>query len=469
MKGRLLIVEDEETIREYLAVMLKKDGYEIYQASNGVQAQEILRKKVIDLVLTDIQMPEMDGLTLLKWIKQSWPEIEVIMITAFGSIEGAVEAIKNGAFHYVTKPFKIEEIRSVVDNALRLKNLESENQNLRKLLKAQYSFENIVGNSAVMRQLFDLIKRVSQAPSNVLIIGESGTGKELVARALHFSGPLKDRPFVAINCAAIPETLIESELFGHKKGAFTGADRDKPGLFEKAHTGTLFLDEIGELPLSVQVKLLRALQEKAIRRIGSNDDIRVDVRIIAATNRDLEKMVQEGSFRQDLYYRLNVIQIRMPPLRERKEDIPLLVDHFIKKFNAKLNKNIRGVHEEALAILQKYDYPGNVRELENIIERAMALETRDIILTESLPPNVIQAASVETKGMVFGPYEIGPSGLDLDSVLGQIEKTLILKALELTNNHKKKAAKLLHLTPRSLRYRLSKFGLSQDDESFEDD
>jgi len=464
MKPRILVVDDEESIREFLDIMLRKEGYEVTLAVDGEEAKSFIQNKSFDLVISDLQMPRMNGLELLKYTKQNYPDITFMMITAFGTTETAVEAMKMGAYDYITKPFKIDEVRIVVANALRAKNLEVENRVLRKELKVSYSFQNIVGNSEAMHRIFDLIKRVSQAPSNVLITGESGTGKEVVAKAIHYNGPLKDKPFVTVNCGAIPEQLMESEMFGHKKGAFTSAIADKPGLFEAANGGTLFLDEIGELPITIQVKLLRALQERVIRRVGANDDIKVDVRIIAATNRDLEKMVSQGTFRQDLFYRLNVIQIHLPPLRERREDIPLLAQAFVKKFNERLGKNVSGISNEALELLSKYDYPGNVRELENIIERTMALEAGSVILPESLPPMVTTPRG--PKMASSHEIEIGESGIDLEKVLGQIEKELIVKAIHAAGGVKKKAAKLLKISPRSMRYRCDKYNLGpmEDDE-----
>jgi two-component system response regulator PilR (NtrC family) len=464
MKPRILVVDDEESIREFLDIMLRKEGYDVTLAVDGEEAKAFIQNKSFDLVISDLQMPRMNGLDLLKYTKQNYPDLTFMMITAFGTTETAVEAMKMGAYDYITKPFKIDEVRIVIANALRAKNLEVENRVLRKELKVSYSFQNIVGNSEPMHKIFELIKRVSQAPSNVLITGESGTGKEVVAKAIHFNGSLKDRPFITVNCGAIPEQLMESEMFGHKKGSFTSAVSDKMGLFEAANGGTLFLDEIGELPVTIQVKLLRALQERVIRRVGANDDIKVDVRIIAATNRDLEKMVEQGTFRQDLFYRLNVIQIHLPPLRERREDIELLANAFVKKFNERLGKNVSGISQEALELLRKYDYPGNVRELENIIERTMALESGSVILPESLPPMVTTPRG--PKMVSSHDIEVGDAGVDIDKVLGQIEKELIIKAIHAAGGVKKKAAKLLKISPRSMRYRCDKYNLGpmEDDE-----
>jgi two-component system response regulator PilR (NtrC family) len=468
MKPRILVVDDEESIREFLEIMLKKEGYEITTAADGLIAKDILAKKTIDLVISDLQMPNVNGMELLKYSRDNYPETLFMMITAFGSTENAVEAMKLGAYDYLTKPFKIDEVRINIQNALRSKNLEVENKVLKKELVKEYSFGNLVGNSEVMHRIFDMIKRVSHAPTNVLITGESGTGKEVIAKSIHYNGLLKDKAFISVNCGAIPEQLMESEMFGHKKGSFTGAVVDKAGLFEAADGGTLFLDEVGELPLTIQVKLLRSIQERIIRRVGATDDIHVDVRIIAATNRDLEKMVKDGTFRQDLFYRLNVINIKSPALRERKEDIPLLSNHFLRKYNEKLNKQIQSISFEAMQVLEKYEYPGNVRELENIIERTVALEGGQIILPESLPPFV--NTSTGRKMASSNEIEVGPEGVDLDKIVGQIEKELIIKAIHASNGVKKRAAKLLNITFRSMRYRIEKYNLGgPGDEELEDE
>lgn len=464
MKSRILVVDDEESIREFLEIMLKKEGYEITLAEDGQKAKDLLVKKTFDMIISDLQMPHVTGIELLKHVKENYPDVVFMLITAFGTTENAVEAMKMGAYDYITKPFKIDEVRMNILNALRSRNLEVENRVLKKELTKEYSFQNVIGNSEAMHQIFDLIKRVSQTPTNVLITGESGTGKEVVAKAIHYNGPLKDRPFVTVNCGAIPENLMESEMFGHKKGSFTGAVADKSGLFEVADGGTLFLDEVGELPLTIQVKLLRAIQERVVRRVGATEDVKVDVRIIAATNRNLEDMVSKGTFRQDLYYRLNVINIKTPSLRDRKDDIPLLAQHFLKKYNERLNKSINGISIEAMEILKKYDYPGNVRELENLIERTVALESGATILPESLPP--IVATSSGRKIASSHEIEIGDDGVDLDKVMGQIEKELLIKAIHAAGGVKKKAAKLLHISFRSMRYRVEKYNLGTvgDDE-----
>lgn len=464
MKSRILVVDDEESIREFLEIMLKKEGYEITLAEDGQKAKDLLTKKTFDMIISDLQMPHVTGIELLKHVKESYPDTVFMLITAFGTTETAVEAMKMGAYDYLTKPFKIDEVRLNIQNALRSRNLEVENRSLKKELVKEYSFQNMVGNSQAMHAIYDMVKRVSQTPTNVLITGESGTGKEVVAKAIHYNGPLKDRPFVTVNCGAIPENLMESEMFGHKKGSFTGAVADKAGLFEVADGGTLFLDEVGELPLTIQVKLLRAIQERVIRRVGATEDNKVDVRIIAATNRNLEEMVQKGGFRQDLFYRLNVINIKTPGLRERRDDIPLLANHFLKKYNERLNKNIGAISADAMEILKKYDYPGNVRELENMIERTVALEGGATILPESLPPMVNTSSG--RKMASSNEIEIGDDGVDLDKVMGQIEKELLIKAIHSAGGVKKRAAKLLHISFRSMRYRIEKYnlGVVGDDE-----
>ena len=468
MKARVLVVDDEESIREFLNIMLRKEGYDVTCVEDGQKAIDILKKKSFEMIISDLQMPHVTGLELLKFVKENYPDLLFMLITAFGTTETAVEAMKAGAYDYITKPFKLDEVRINIANALRSKTLETENRSLKKELTKEYSFQNLVGNSPVMHAIYDLIKRVSDTPTNVLITGESGTGKEMIAKAIHYNGLLKDRAFMSVNCGAIPEALMESEMFGHKKGSFTGAHVDKTGIFEAADGGTLFLDEVGELPLTIQVKLLRAIQERIIRRVGSTEDTQVSVRIIAATNRDLEQMVKAGTFRQDLYYRLNVIQIEAPSLRQRRDDIPILAKHFLKKYNERLNKNISGISQDALAVLKTYDFPGNVRELENIIERTVALEAGASILPESLPPFV--KTSSGAKQMVSSDgIEVTTEGVDLDKIIGQIEKELIIKAIHTADGVKKRAAKLLSITFRSMRYRVEKYNLGSISEDELDD
>jgi len=468
VKPRILVVDDEESIREFLDIMLRKEGYEVTCVEDGQKAIDILKKKSFDLVISDLQMPNVTGIELLKHCRETYSDLLFMMITAFGTAESAVEAMKMGAYDYITKPFKIDEVRINIANALRSRNLEVENRVLRKELQKEYSFQNLVGNSEAMHKIFELIRKVSDSPTNVLVTGESGTGKEMVAKAIHYNSPLKDRPFVSVNCGAIPENLVESELFGHKKGSFTGAVTDKDGLFEVADGGTLFLDEIGELPLSSQVRILRAIQEKTVRRVGGTEDVKVEVRIIAATNRDLEQMVQQGTFRQDLYYRLNVINIRTPALRERRDDIPLLAVHFLQKYSDRFSKAVQTISKEAMDLLKKYDFPGNVRELENIMERTVALESGATVLPESLPQFVNTPTG--RKMVSSDGIEITDEGIDLQKVLDQLEKELLVKAIHQANGVKKRAAKLLGITFRSMRYRVEKFSLGKvDDDELPDE
>ena len=459
---RILIVDDEASMLELLEIMLAKEGYAVAAARSGAEAIQQLGQEPFDLVITDVQMPDVSGIEVLRKAREATPDAAVIMITAFGSAESAVEAMKEGAYDYVTKPFKVDEITLVIKNALERRNLSRENLLLKKELKTRYNFSNIIGSSAEMLKVYNLIQRVAATRTNVLIVGESGTGKELVAKAIHYNSPRKDKPFVTINCGAIPESLMESELFGHKKGSFTGAVANKLGLFEVANEGTVFLDEIGELTPPIQVKLLRAIQERTFKPVGSTEDITVDVRIISATNKELEKEVAAGHFREDLFYRLNVIQIKLPPLRDRRDDIPILAQHFLEKYAKELGKDIRKISAEALTLLGGYGFPGNVRELENIIERSVALESTNVVLQESLP--VFLARKDDGRGALSAVPEIPPEGVNLEDLVGALERTLLLKALEKTNGVKKKAAKLLKISFRSMRYRLEKYGIDAKDE-----
>ena len=369
--------------------------------------------------------------------------------------------MKRGAYDYIQKPFKIDEVKIIIRQALEKRSLKLENHQLKKELGTKYAFDNIIGGASPMIKIYELVKRVANTKSSVLISGESGTGKELIARAVHYNGPLKDKPFVTVNCGAIPENLMESEMFGHKKGSFTGAIADKKGLFEVAHTGTIFLDELGELPLTMQVKLLRVIQEGTFKRVGGTEDITVDVRVISATNKNLEQEVKGGRFREDLFYRMNVIQIVCPPLRDRKEDIPMLSSHFLEKFSKILGINVKKISNEAMEILRRYQYPGNVRELENIIERTVALEPSAIILPESLPKHML-----ETKEEVSGHIDAhaiqidDTKGIELERLTADFERALLIKALEQTGGVKKRAAKLLNISFRSMRYRVDKYSLS---------
>jgi len=462
IKDKILVADDEQSMREFLDIMLKKEGYRVSLASNGEEVVKLVDNDLFDLVLLDIRMPKLDGISALKKIKSTSPETIVIMITAYASADTAIKAMKEGAYDYITKPFKVEEIKLIINNALEKKNLQKENILLKQVVRDRYHFGNIIGQSSKMGALYDLLEKVSPTKTNILITGESGTGKELVAKAIHYNSPRKEKPFVTLNCGAIPEPLIESELFGHMKGAFTDAIATKKGLFEVADEGTIFLDEISELPLLMQVKLLRVLQDKEFKRVGGTEDIRVDVRIISATNKDLEEAVKEKHFREDLFYRLNVIQIKLPPLRDRKEDIPILTGHFLKKYSEELNKNILKISPEALQILLHYEYPGNVRELQNIIERALALESGQELTAHNLSSYLSEQPLLK-KGPI--DIEIPNEGIDLEKMVGDLERTLLLKALDKTKGIKKKAAELLHINFRSMRYRLEKYGLNHGADS----
>jgi two-component system response regulator PilR (NtrC family) len=462
IKDKILVADDEQSMREFLEIMLKKEGYKVSLASNGEEVVKRIDNDLFDLVLLDIRMPKLDGISALKRIKTVAPETIVIMITAYASADTAIKAMKEGAYDYITKPFKVEEIKLIIKNALEKINLQKENTLLKQVVKDRYHFGNIIGQSSKMVSLYDLLAKVSPTKTNILLTGESGTGKELVAKAIHYNSPRKEKPFVILNCGAIPEALIESELFGHMKGAFTDAIATKKGLFEVADEGTIFLDEISELPLLMQVKLLRVLQDKEFKRVGGTEDIRVDVRIISATNKGLEEAVKEKHFREDLFYRLNVIQIKLPPLRERKEDIPLLANHFLKKYSEELNKNIVRISPDTLQILLNYEYPGNVRELQNIIERAVALEGSQDLTSQNLNSYLSEQPLLK-KGPI--DIEIPNEGIDLEKMVGDLEKTLLLKALDKTKGIKKKAAELLHINFRSMRYRLEKYGLNHGGDS----
>lgn len=456
----VLIVDDEESLRNFLNILFTKEGYKTSIASNGHEALELLNKTGYDVVLSDIKMSGMSGLELLGKIKNISPETEVIMMTAYGDTDTAVEAMKLGAYHYIQKPFKNEEIKLVVKKAYEKKNLIRENIVLKKEFKVKYGFENLIGASSKMLEVYQFIKQIAHTKSNVLIVGDSGTGKELAAKAIHLNSTYKDGPFVPINCGAIPENLIESELFGHMKGSFTGALYNKEGLFETANNGTILLDEISELPLQMQVKLLRVLQERNFRRVGGNEDIVVDTRVIAATNKDLSSLVKEGRFREDLFYRLNILTVKLPPLCERKEDIPILAEYFLKKFSNDFGKEISRFSDSAMSKLMKYDFPGNVRELENIVERAIAMEQTKVILPETLPE--LKGKSPDEPVKIESLTEV-PYGFNLDNAVYEFEKKYLLKALEKAGGNKTKAAEILGISFRSIRYRLQKLGLEKED------
>lgn len=473
----VLVVDDEPSICEMLEVALKKWGYKVRTAKSLKEGIAAVERGRIDGVLSDIKLPDGTGVELLHRIKTLPEKPPVLLMTAFGNTEAAVEAMKLGAFYYVTKPFKLEELKMLLDRALTDGSLKKDNEALLAEVKKDFSAQSIVGKSSSMKDLFELIDRVAKTRTNILITGESGTGKELVARAIHYGGILKNKPFVAVNCGAIPETLIESEMFGHKRGSFTGAVADKDGLFQVADGGSIFLDEVGELPMSMQVKLLRVLQDKTFRPVGGTDNVKVEVRVISATNRDLEDAIAKGTFREDLYYRLNVINIKTPPLRQRKDDIGDLVEHFLRKFSLGMGKSVSSVSDEAMRALLCYEFPGNVRELENIMERAMALEGGGAISLESLPPALQKLAKApaaapaqpsvsgdsqpQTTGLAVPRGDIDSQldrgSVNLEKIVGDLEKEYILKALERTGGVKKKAAELLGITFRSLRYRITKY------------
>jgi two-component system response regulator PilR (NtrC family) len=454
---KILVVDDEQSLREVLSIMLKRAGYAVTIAMDGEDAVELLQKEIFDLVITDLRMPKVDGMEVLKAVKSASPETVVLIITAFASADSAVEAMKQGAYDYLTKPFQVDEVQLIIRNALEKRRLTTEKMLLKREMASQSSFAQLVGQSEAIQRVFEVVRKVADSKSNVLICGESGTGKELVARAIHYNSARSALPFVAVNCSAVPETLLESELFGHMKGSFTGAIANKAGLFEIANGGTIFLDEIGDTTPTIQVKLLRVIQEREFRRVGGSQDIKVDVRIVAATNKDLEKAVADGSFREDLYYRLDVIPIRLPPLRMRTGDIPLLVNHFLERFAKESGKPKPVFSSDAMHVLLEHEWRGNVRELENLIERVVAFsvdgpvteaDVRGWLHRPTAPPPV--------QGM---PLDLTDEGVDLEGLINGIEKDLLLKALERSKWVKKKAARMLRLNTRSFRYRLEKYAI----------
>jgi two-component system response regulator PilR (NtrC family) len=457
MKIRILVVDDELSMREFLSILLEREGYEVAVAASAQEALRIMESALFDLVLSDVNMPGLSGIDLLARIKENSPETAVLMLTAFSAADQAVEAMKLGAYDYICKPFKNEEIKQLIRNALEKQGLKRENVLLKHEVSERDSFCGIIGKSPKMRALFDMIQKVAASQSSVLILGESGTGKELAARSIHTCSPRRSKPFVAVNCGAIPENLIESELFGHKKGSFTGAVSDRPGLFEQAEGGTLLLDEIGELPLLLQTKLLRVLQEREFKRVGDVQTRKTDVRIICASNRDLEAFVTAGSFREDLFYRINVVQLLLPPLRERIEDIPLLAEYFCRKYQARGQSTPVTITPGALKALMNNPFPGNIRELENCIERSLIIDPA--VISESTLPQQLTG-----KTCLTADCDIPESGIMLEPLLEELEKKYLLKALEKTGGAKKKAGELLGMSFRSFRYRLAKFGLDSGEE-----
>lgn len=453
---QILVVEDNESMREGMVQVLRKVGHQVEQASNGKEGFSLLGKKSIDLVITDYKMAEMDGLQLLKKIKEISPDTEVIVITAYGTIEIAVEAMKAGAWDFITKPFSKDELKLKVDRVsiliqerLAASRLAEENKYLKEEMGVKFNYGEIVGESPLMKEIYRTIEKVTESDTSVLIYGESGTGKELVARAIHFSSLRKEGPFIRVNCGALAQGVLESELFGHEKGAFTGALRRKRGRFELANKGTLFLDEIGDIPLETQIKLLRVLQEKEFERVGGEETVSVDVRVIAATHRDLPEEVHQGRFREDLYYRLHILPIHLPPLRDRKEDIPLLATYFLKRLGQEMRKPDLFLSEESVPVLKAYDWPGNVRELENVLERA-------VVLTDGnkIDPKSLSFMVTESRGT-----KVAQKSWDLEKNLTQVEKELLERALKATRGIKAKAARLLGIKEGALYYKLEKYNL----------
>jgi len=447
----ILIVDDEKSILDLLNVVFKKEGYQVKTSPGTPKAYELIDQGNYDALICDIKMPQVDGMDLLKHSKKQNPFVPVVMITAYGSVKQAVEALKIGASDYVMKPFDIEELKIIVAHGLEERKLREENILLKKTLRAESSFENMVGKSKAMREIFSLIDKAASTDTTVLITGESGTGKEMAARAVYALSRRRDNPFVSINCAALPENLLESELFGHMKGSFTGAVVDTRGMFETAQSGTIFLDEVGEMSPWTQVKLFRVLQERTVRRVGGTEEIPVDVRIIAATNQDLKKRIEEGKFREELYYRLNVISFEMPPLRKRIEDIPIFVKHFLQKHCDKLGRKMKRLSPEVFTCLEAYSWPGNVRELENLIERIVAVEERETITASCLPAEIVDSSPKEGAPFVLRP------GFDLENHLDSISKRVIKEAGQIAGGNMRKMADLLGVSYRSLRYLLKKF------------
>ncbi|MGD8837449.1 MAG: sigma-54 dependent transcriptional regulator [Desulfobacteraceae bacterium] len=457
--SHLLIVDDERSMRELLEYMLSKEGYTISLAENGRSAIKMVESTDFDLILCDIRLGDITGIEVLRAAKKKNPQSVVIMISAYATTETAVEAMNDGAFDYVPKPFDNDELKQTIAHALERKTLEAERRVLESQLKDTVHFGKIVGNSPRMQHIYQMVRQVAKTRTNILVTGESGTGKELIAKAIHDESDRADQAFIPINCGGIPETLVESEFFGHKKGAFTGASSDKKGLLEAADGGTVFLDEVGELSIPMQVKLLRAVQERVFRRVGGTRDVSVDIRILSATNKQLEDAVIDGEFREDLFYRLNVIEIKVPPLRERKGDLKLLAQHFIEKYAREMNKEVTKLSSYAIDLLKKYNFPGNVRELENLIERSVALSNTNILLPDSLAMSIHKRRWIE--GIQNRRYDLDevPNGVSLDDILAEIERSYLTKALDCTNNNKNKASELLGISFRSFRYRVDKLGI----------
>jgi len=458
---KILLVDDDDSLRDMLSIVLKKEGYDVVSLENAMLALKLLKKKSFDLIISDIKMPGISGIKLLERMKSINNEIPVIMITAYASTNDAVEAMKLGAENYITKPFNLDELKIIINKALHKKDIEKENIELKLKLSEKEKFEDIIGNTPEMLKIYELIENISKTDSNVLITGESGTGKELIARAIHSKSLRAAEGFVSINCGALPENLLESELFGHVKGSFTDAYKDKQGLFEQANQGTIFLDEIAEMSQKMQVKLLRAIQERKIRRVGSNLEEEIDVRIISATNKDLAISMKESEFRSDLFYRLNVIPIIVPTLRERRDDIPLLMQYFLDKINKKFGKNIEGFEKKVIDLYMNYSWPGNVRELENFIERGVALEKSNVMRVENIPTDIIYSVSGEEIDRMDFATLLNEGDFDFYGYIDDIGKTIILKALSMNNSNIKKTAEMLKMSYRSLRYLIKKYKLNR--------
>jgi two-component system response regulator PilR (NtrC family) len=454
--ARILVTDDERSMRELLAIVLRREGYDVLVASDGATAIAALERGQVDLLISDIKMPDMTGIDVLRAAKTVDPTLPAIMMTAFASQDTAIEALRLGACDYMIKPFNVDELKVKVREKLESRRLREENLILKRTLGSTHQFHDIIGRSETMLGVFRLIETIARTTSTILITGESGTGKELAARAVHFHSLRRERPFVAVNCGALTETLLESELFGHVRGAFTGAESNKKGLIETAEHGTIFLDEIGEMSQMMQVKLLRVLQERRFRRVGGVDEIEADIRVIAATNQDLAKMVAEGRFREDLFYRINVIPVRLPSLRDRREDIPLLAEHFLTKYSTLMGKVISGVSKAAMDLLVKYEWPGNIRELENVLERAVALETTPAILPESLPDHIRGSAPLARRD---GAAPLPEKGFDLEQHVQDIERSYIAEALKTSGGVQVRAAELLGMSFRSFRYYAKKYNL----------
>jgi two-component system response regulator PilR (NtrC family) len=453
---RILVVDDERSMRELLAIVLRREGYDVLLAENGRAAVETLEREPVDLLISDIKMPDMSGVDVLRAAKRVDQDIPGIMITAFASTDTAVEAMRLGACDYLSKPFDVDLLKMKVREKIENRQLRQENVLLKRTLGLSHQFANIIGRSEAMLAVFKMTETVARTNSTILLTGESGTGKGLVAQAIHFHSLRREKPMVSLNCGAMPENLLESELFGHMRGAFTGAEANKKGLLEVAEKGTIFLDEIGEMSAVMQVKLLRVLQERRFRRVGGLEELQADIRVIAATNQDLTKAVAEGRFREDLFYRINVIPIMLPPLRERREDIPLLAEHFLAKYAEQMGKDVTSISHDAMELLMRHDWPGNIRELENVLERAVALEATPTVLSESLPP-VIRGGGPRS---VPAPTEAIPSiGFDLEAHVKEIERGYIAQALERAGGVQVKAADLLGMSFRSFRYYVKKYNL----------